>query len=284
MRPKLRGGGGLKISFFAFQDIITSVTGILILVTLILTMYLKPAAESAPAATPITSQSLDSEIATVQAGATELKRQLDDLLDLPSSAELRKSTEQVENETARVQADLNNLRQKARHSTDTPQQKAFAQAISEISQKTSELQQRILATNSLLTNLLQVAARTNSVLDKLAEELQHEQANTDTIRLIPGASNDGKIPVVILVSQQGASVHEFASNVSPSDLNATDLRADPTAAFRRFTPDRQSLVFFVRPSGIELFRELRQSARRGGFSVGYDLIEENKQLQLTSGK
>src|SRR6266516_4112255 len=40
MPSKLRSGLGTKISFFAFQDIITSVTGILILVTLILTLYL----------------------------------------------------------------------------------------------------------------------------------------------------------------------------------------------------------------------------------------------------
>src|SRR6266498_2370110 len=40
MASKLRTGLGTKISFFAFQDIITSVTGILILVTLILTLYL----------------------------------------------------------------------------------------------------------------------------------------------------------------------------------------------------------------------------------------------------
>ena len=41
MPSRFRTNIGTRISFFSFQDIITSVTGILILVTLILTLYLE---------------------------------------------------------------------------------------------------------------------------------------------------------------------------------------------------------------------------------------------------
>src|ERR1019366_10563192 len=44
----------------------------------------------------------------------------------------------------------------------------------------------------------------------------------------------------------------------------------------------QYVVFLVRPSGIELFERLVKSARDKGFEVGFDALEEDREIHFTS--
>ncbi|HTI99949.1 MAG TPA: hypothetical protein VL527_13795, partial [Dongiaceae bacterium] len=47
-------------------------------------------------------------------------------------------------------------------------------------------------------------------------------------------------------------------------------------------PLNQYIVFLVRPSGIELFDRLVKLAREKGFEVGFDALEENRQIHFTT--
>ena len=45
-----------------------------------------------------------------------------------------------------------------------------------------------------------------------------------------------------------------------------------------WNPDQDYVVFYVRPSGIEAFTELCDVARRAGFQIGFDAVEEDRQI------
>ena len=58
--------------------------------------------------------------------------------------------------------------------------------------------------------------------------------------------------------------------------------ADFTEGLRRWTAEGDYLVFYVRPSGIDLFNRCSAAAKRAGFQIGYDAVEENTQVNFSS--
>src|SRR5688572_12867767 len=99
MSSRLRNGSGSRISFFAFQDIIASVTGVLILVTLILASHLDKLssvdAEDAP-------EVLEQRLATLN----ELQTQL----ELESQALARSlALVQSQPDSSKIEADIAGL-------------------------------------------------------------------------------------------------------------------------------------------------------------------------------
>jgi hypothetical protein len=73
MANKLRNTSA-KISFFAFLDMITTVTGVLLLITLLLTFSLKPKASPAGAALDKVRDQLQQARATLEASMAELRQ------------------------------------------------------------------------------------------------------------------------------------------------------------------------------------------------------------------
>src|SRR5580704_8421242 len=75
MANKLRTSSG-RISFFAFQDVITTVTGVLLLITLLLTFYLnEPGTSPAEESRNAVRNQLEKAQAALAANLAELRRQ-----------------------------------------------------------------------------------------------------------------------------------------------------------------------------------------------------------------
>lgn len=73
MANKLRSSSG-KVSFFAFLDMITTVTGCLLLITLLLTFSIKPDSSAAETARNAVQNQLEQAQAKLQANEQELRR------------------------------------------------------------------------------------------------------------------------------------------------------------------------------------------------------------------
>jgi hypothetical protein len=74
MANRLRSSSG-RISFFAFQDMITTVTGVLLLITLLLTFYLnEPESAVDENGTKIVAEQVEKLRATLRANLAELER------------------------------------------------------------------------------------------------------------------------------------------------------------------------------------------------------------------
>ena len=283
MASKLRSGLGTKISFFAFQDIITSVTGILILVTLILTLYLNETP-------PVTDQERQLK-QTLSTTLTELTRAT--LANQRRQANLLILANAPEPE--RLQADIRELQSQL-----AGQSNQFSQVALELTARESEatLRAEKLGLSGLrerseqLQEALEQQSRTNETLIAEVKELEREHQNTEAkieslkterkLWLIPDATPGGKQPVLVSVTGTNLTCERFNQATNRIQFPAADAERGLSRNFSRWSQDRDYLVFYVRPSGIDLFMRCEQLARRAGFQVGYDAVEEGQQLLFNS--
>lgn len=288
MASRLRNASGTKISFFAFQDIITSVTGILILVTLVLTLYLNNAA--APAAESSGDQNSTEN---------KLARALDQVSKLNSQNAARQQDQTAaagSPDTNRLQADIKNL------------QSQLASQLARSDKLKSELQQQDAAERekekvfglvdlrdqvrqaqsaiSALTNAIQMAKAENQPATEAARQaqaaLQKAMEKSRQLWLIPESDASGKEPILVTVSGAKLIFERFNNSASRLEISAAAADTDFTAQMQRWDTHKEYLVFYVRPSGIALFRRCRDSAKTAGFDVGFDAVKEDQQILFQS--
>jgi chemotaxis protein histidine kinase CheA len=273
-----------RISFFAFADIITAVSGMLIFITLLL-------------ATDLGRPSKKSRSETAD---RELQQQLSDLLSqqLETDARIRHLQELLAAaETApapgKIEADIANLRTQLA----AEQRKQSAVSV-EISKSASALQARdaalgltdLKATIERAIQEAESVARQDAKARKTTESLEQQvsaaQAQLLKLReregklwLIPDKSNTTKEPILVTVARTGAGAYAFDH---PEKHQQWDTARAPSS-FEQYLRNAKSLnqyvVFEVKPSGIQLFQKLLETARSAGFDVGFDALEEDKEVQ-----
>jgi len=187
MANRLRSSSA-RISFFAFQDMITTVTGVLLLITLLLTFYLNEPQSS------------------------------------PDEAARNALREQLEKARARLEA---NRAEWHRHPAAPPLQ------------------------------------------------------FTNTVFVIPEDDHSGKQPVLVVLSATNGWCHRLGQSNAVEFEERAD-NADFSRMLDSWDPERQRLVFYIRPSGIAHFAMCRQLAAERSFHYGYDAAEEDKQYLLAA--
>jgi hypothetical protein len=100
--------------------------------------------------------------------------------------------------------------------------------------------------------------------------------------LIPDKSTTTKEPILVTVAGASVTIERFDH---PDQRKQLD-KYDADTAFKSYLGDAKSLdqyvVFLVRPSGIALFQDLVKSARDKGFEVGFDALEENREIHFST--
>jgi len=135
------------------------------------------------------------------------------------------------------------------------------------------------------SNLRKELEEARARLDASAQELQQRQSEllslTNRVFVLHERDRSGKQPVLVVLS----ATNGYCAR--PGQTNRTEFRIRngkpdfrPIAAECNASRDR--LVFYVRPSGIEGFKECRKWARNGGYTIGYDVALEDRQYDLLS--
>ena len=130
-----------------------------------------------------------------------------------------------------------------------------------------------------------VLAAESATLESLELELRkkiHAATNQHRLWLLPDLSSTTRQPVLVTVSRTNVICERFNQpdqrRVFPADQSPA-LLAD---ALRQWQPSRDYLVFYVRPSGIEVFARCLAIAKSAGFQVGYDALEENREIVFSA--
>jgi hypothetical protein len=84
------------------------------------------------------------------------------------------------------------------------------------------------------------------------------------------------------VSASGVKVERFDRPDQTKDFSKSSARSEFDAYLNGIKPLDQYVVFLMRPSGIGLFQDLVKSARDKGIEVGYDALEEDKQIYFST--
>jgi hypothetical protein len=257
----LRSVREARINFLFFQDIITCVMGILILVTLILSLSLN----TGEAATP-EEQQLETQLQQLKQSLVETQRQNQSIQQqslLLSSLPDR----------ATLETELAVLRRQAINTAE--QLRQFQQTVAAL--KTERL--RAATELQTVTNLQQEIAVLDQKLSTVRDELANVRRQTNSLYIVPApdAQQSNREPVAFIVSANQVEVKRLSARASEKRALAAgsgDLR--PLLA--SLNPDREYIVFYFRPSGAKWFEPFRELARSLGFAVGYDAVEEQKEI------
>jgi hypothetical protein len=245
-------------SLFAFQDIITSVTGIMLVITMLLALELLERTDAAPPrATAAISKDLQQVIATAEREIAGLEPQLQErgkrLVSAAavSPALLRQQIGELEESIRRQRNLINESRQR--------DQRTHARVV-----KARRQQQQSRKREDLLADLLRRSAAKRQQLRKL------QQSNRLIFNPAPGNS---KSPWLVEVSAARLLVAESGVVGKPLAFSEVD-------AFLRWARQRDKrseyFVLLLKPDAIEWFRETRDGLEEAGFEIGFDLLSQGQ--------
>lgn len=286
MSSRLRSLNSTKISFFAFQDIITSVSGILVLVTLLLATSLeRPAQPTTQTADP----ELENKLVATLRQQSEIDARNQNLQTLLLAAETAPSIEKLDADIARLRAQLTD--EKSKHA-GVAEQLAASQSILEARDRTlglADLKAQIQRTIDEADALSRQDSKVREEMARLDQRVASIQSKILKLReragklwLIPDKSSSSKEPILVTVSESGAKAEQFDHPEQTKEFPRATARTQFDAYLAGAKPLDQYVVFLVKPSGIELFEKLVKLARDKGFEVGFDALEENRETHFTT--
>ncbi|MFO7906689.1 MAG: hypothetical protein R6U98_28800 [Pirellulaceae bacterium] len=242
------------ISLLAFQDIITSVTGVLLLLTLLVTLSLisrelssprvhsRAVSEDASAVLEDIRREIENLETRIEAGNTELE----DFASISPSA-VRRELHDLQQRSADLEMDVNVLRRKTEGtSVRLGQWKARKADLAEDRKTLNELERQLERLvekrrelerdNRLIYNPHQAAEKTAWLV-----EVRHES---------------------MVAARAGKTEQPRKFSSVPSFLRWTRTRS----------PAQEYFVFILRPQGIENYRQIFRSLRKSDYDLGMDLI------------
>lgn len=243
-------------TLFAFQDIITSVTGILILITLILALSIvdKPLNESSENRENV--QALKAQLASLQADVNSLEQQTtsdSELLDLMAQF----GVEGIEDLNQALSEAIKKTKQMlgAGAIANASNGRKAEQVRDQVSRKTADLEQiarKILEQRKLLEEIV--------ASNRVAYRFQGSRGDEPWIidvgsdKWLAAPANKNQKPVV------------FAQKGLRQRLNSLENW------YRSASSSQKYMVLLVRPDGVESYSAIRESKKLAGTSFGVDLI------------
>jgi Skp family chaperone for outer membrane proteins len=272
----------LNPSFFAFQDIIASVIGILLLIALRLALEVvesspsgipgNAAEGSQPGAAPKVMEILE-ELAEVNARNLELSRQLQSLGPQKSAAEVTAEIEvmtlnlgEAQKELDRCTAKADALRQELERKDQDAQIPRLLGELKDLEFELARLERSAPEENKLLESLREAVA-------KLQQNLIAERKLDNQLLMIPAAARSLKEPAMLVIGK--SEVIALSLPYTGNPLAAIDV------ALEECRSDRQYVVLFFKPSAASVFTLVREYVKGKGFEVGYDLLSEETNLRLS---
>ncbi len=257
-----------KLSLFSFQDIITTVTGVMILVTLLTALQLvRPAGQAAPAKGEAPGD-LRQRLARLQAVNDDLAEQLEMLRARArrAAAASPETVGQLEQQRDRLLAQAQTLRQW--HAQQAPRvQQAIAQSKAEQTRREQEL------------------AALEVELAKVQRDLR--RAASGQHRLYRFRPSGARTWWIADVGPRSWRLWELDRQGRPTGRGqefAQPRAAARLGAFQTWLGDRsrqqEAIFLLVRPSAVEDFERLGDMLRERGFALGFDLLDERQSFDL----
>jgi S1-C subfamily serine protease len=278
MKRRFASGGG-SISFFAFQDIITAVTGIMVLIALLMALQLTSGAPAKPRIDPKLSQ-LHAQLS---AERDELHAKI-----AAVAATAKKTTQSTENTQAEMQNVESMIRELNRESARLVQEsQSFAQ------QNPSEVKlESVRQANEEGRQAVAKAQEENALLSSQIEELEGgvEKAqaaalavasNTTDIWLNHERSDTSKEPVIVSVLAESFVAQRLDTGAEKSVLRKADAKSI-SDVLEGSKPTDQFVVLYFKPSTLSSFHNVVNATKDLGYEVGYDIVEEEGTVRFTS--
>ena len=259
--PRKRGGGN-PISLFSFQDVMMSVMGILILVTLLMALQ------------------LTGSVAAVSAVAAADLDDVDDPVDIEEKSRLQTQADRLAREIEEV---TRKLEKEALLSVDQREvARGLQEVIAEKHRRIRELQQRVRAARQSAES----GEEDDKVLDRrlilLRQEANRLRGELADARLNPKLTyivqrGEGKSPMIVELRGDRIGVGVPQDQGAAAWFRANDqelLIRQFTAWMESRDAESEYFVVILKPSGMEMYGRLLEAIRKAGFDAGTDYVEE----------
>ena len=263
-----RRSNGSAFSLFAFQDIITSVIGIIILVTMVMALELVKSVESSP------SQRTNKVVGDIKGTVASVK----DLKDMVSINQdlINKLTGQLQQGAATIGEmagfDANGV---GRDQTNLDLiNKKMADDLAELEKDHATVNHQRQKLEDEFGKPSNDPKRIQEKLDEVEKTKKDLEAIRKSKRVIFNPTEgDAKTPWLIEVTADAIIVAKIGVTAPPSRLNGLE-------DFRRWAAQRnrntEYFVLMVKPNGIEVFQQLKSTLERLKFDIGYDLLSADQ--------
>jgi archaellum component FlaC len=260
---------------FSFQDIITSVVGVMLLIIVILLLQLISQMFAAPPSPTMTEQEIRQQIDSIQPVLTELHDSIVELSRARDQSEvLTPSQEQID----AVRSTIDRLETN----------------VAATEKKIEEVQQRIatLQNHPALPQLEQLQQEVDKLIGELDKQpkdlatLQRENQSLKTQRAQPTPASAGvsvtntTTKTVFIVDYQNVGGQDRIT-VHPEDGSPRQTFASRTQFTNWLSsrnPNRDHFMVYVRPSRYGQYRTIINDLRSRGFSRGLQTIGEETAL------
>ena len=243
-------------SLFAFQDIITAVTGIMLLITLLLTLELVERKAKASQETPATVPK-DADVSPEELSQLELE-----------VANLKKRLKEMASENAMLaQYDQQQLQADLQKNQKTNQERQ---------EKIRNLQKTLVSTATSLENVRNTQAK----LQQLEEKIRNTRAKLEKLQkssrlFVQAAKGARKTNWLVEISKEKLKVAPLGRTTTP--ISFTDVY-DFQAWLRKRNQAADHFVLFVKAEGTSLFKQVSGLLDKEGYSKGFDVLPDSEHV------
>lgn len=268
MRRRTMGPG---VSFFAFQDIITAVVGIFILITLILVLELTQRVEAA--SRPPTAN-VDQIKATIESLTAETKR-------------LSQEYEQRIQRQSEV-AEINEFNRSAKIEEMRTAVRVAGQQLETAEDQVQQAVQRIREQQQREMELLREAERLETdrdAIEELNQKLQDIDRMANRLKSHTGwiyrdQTAEGRALCILSLSSTGIDLQDAGSK-TVKNLNGVDWFFDFKGWLDSIDVKSRHFLLLVRPSGAAEFEKTRSLLVGRNAVFGFDLVSDDHEAQLS---
>ena len=275
MRGKLRAGG-VTVGFFAFQDIITAVIGIVIFIALLLSLFIGTESDAirkkriAAQATPDQIHELSTLLVEIQ----QMQSALAATLSLPVGAPEAELI-QLQDWLQTLSAQIENIRKNTPVSTDLT--KKFELDLKALEMNLAVQQARLEKLNNEANTISNINENIQNKILELQKSILEEEKKINDIWLIPDESITTKRPLLVTVSSEAMELRSLDGILKQTKGNLKELLQD-------FNSLEFYVVFYLKPSAFPKWEETLKETRNLGFEVGYEPIREDQNITFGKSK
>ena len=294
----LRGDDEEVASFFAFQDVITAVLGILILIALQLSFSInvtkgeKGNKESTTGSEVITETDFlnkQKEKEVLEEKLLQLTNKNRTILNQKeimesagkSSSETEENVLMLLSEIEQLELERDALEKSLKNKQKSLNKEAENLGLSSVQTEISKLIEQSRKDFNSLANLKAEENQIRSKLNSSLNDLSSQKKKIDYLWLIPEKDDDGKDALLVTVDGRNMQFEEFDKPESLRVLNTSTLTTSFKSAVRNYDENKFKIVFLFKPSGASHFEKLTNLARALGYEVGYDPIEEKQKIMFS---
>jgi len=285
MSSRIRHSLGPKISFFAFQDIITSVSGILILVVLLLGTYLDSVSNDTPSAKWESNKMLENKLKQLEKEVAELVKTLYEStisLNAQDPDALKRKIGILRNSIVGLNEKIESIKQENQEKTKLRENqigkaglRAFAEKVKEMESSNDEKRAKSEALRQEHDSLVLKVRQS-------ASKVAVSQADKNKIWLHPDNKPSTKAPIIVFLGAPENKVWEFDNPKNQIILsnNENEIITKLEKFLKKYDNHRNSIVIYVQPDAVSLFKKIREFTQdKAGYDVGWDALEDGIVIQ-----